>query len=251
MRIKLILILTLGLFLTGCEFKNESMVTPANLQGMTAKRLFSTGEKAMVRKDFEVAIKYFEALDSQFPFSQFTEQNMLNMMYCYHKNGDHAASAATASRYIKLYPRAKRVDYAYYMKGIAEFDQDRTALMRHLPVDVALRDLTYARQSYNNFSTFINRFPNSPYAADASQRMIYLRNLFARKELSAAKFYFERKAYVAAANRASYVVHHYQQAPEVAPALVILVKANRKLGLHKEAADALHVLKTNYPNYRV
>lgn len=215
--------------------------------GMSAKILFTQGERAMASGGYGVAANYFESLDAQYPFSPYTQQAQLNIIYAYYRSDDKASAVAAADHYIHLYPRSKDVDYAYYMKGIASFEQNRGILSGYVPLDHAWRDPGTATTAYDTFATLIRRFPRSQYALDARQRMVYLRNLFAQKELHIATYYMRRRAYVAAANRATYLIEHYPQAPQAEQALVLLVKANRELGLRKPAEDALATLRLNYP----
>lgn len=236
------------LFLSACSSLSSSFNGSDQVTGLSAWQLFTTGEKAMVAGNFDDAVKYFESLDSQYPFSPYSEQMLLNLIYAYHRAGDNGAASATAKRFIHLYPRARHVDYAYYMKGVANFEQDHGYFTRFLPMDGALRDVTISREAYNDFATFLKRFPRSQYTPDARQRMLYLRNMFARKEIYAARSFFKRKAYVAAANRASNVVTMYSQSPSTPEALAMMVRANRALGLTRQADESLLVLRKNYPD---
>lgn len=241
----------LGLvLLSGCGSLSGGLGGSDQVTGLSARQLFTTGEKAMVAGNFKEAIQYFESLDSQYPFSPYSEQMLLNLIYAYHRAEDNGAASATAKRFIHLYPRARHVDYAYYMKGVANFEQDHGYFTRFLPMDGALRDVTLSREAYNDLATFLKRFPRSEYAPDARQRMIYLRNMFARKEIYAARSYFKRQAYVAAINRASNVVTLYSQSPSTPEALAIMVRANRALGLTRQADESLQVLRANYPDNR-
>lgn len=215
---------------------------------MTAKQIFNGAEEALADEDYSKAIHYYEALDSMYPFSDYSEQGLLDAIYAYYENGDVALSAATADRFIHLYPRGQHVDYAYYMKGLADFDQTRGTLSKVLPLDVSYRDPGTQLQAYSDFAILVQRYPDSPYTPDANQRMIFLRNMFAQSELNIATFYMKRKMYAAAANRSSYIVENYPQAPQTKKALVILIKADRAMGLHQAADDALQVLQTSYPH---
>lgn len=244
---RLVAICVLLILLSGCA--RYSLSSPgAQVSKMTEEKLFVDGERALANGDNHMAVRYLEALDNQYPFGKYAEQAQLDLIYAYYKKGETAATVAAATRYIHLYPRSKNVDYAYYMKGVADFEQDRGAIMKYLPIDSSLRDPGTARNAFNDFSILIRRFPKSKYVADARQRMIYLTNLFAQTELNVAKYYFDRKAYVAAANRASFLLENYSQAQQSEAALVVLVKSKRKLGLQKSADEALAVLAATYPN---
>lgn len=241
---KLLRVITLSVLLAGCA----STPTPSQMyRGQTAEQIYHAAETALAKENYADAVQAFEALDSLYPFGAHAQQAQLDLIYAYYKNNDNASAGAAAERYIRLYPRSPNVDYAYYLKGLANYDVDRGWLQHYLPADPALRDPSTLRQAFNDFSELVRLFPNSKYAPDARQRMIYLRNMFGRYELKVAQFYYDRKAYVAAANRASYVLQHYRSTPATQGALVLLVKANRALGLSKAADDALRVLKLNYP----
>jgi len=218
-----------------------------NFTGQSAKQLYSNAERAMADRKFYLATRYLESLDANYPFSPYSEQAQLDSVYAYYKTGDHAAAVAAAERYIHLYPRSKHVDYAYYMKGVANFEQKRGVALQFLPVDLSQRALGTAKEAYQDFATLIRLFPNSQYAADARQKILKLRNLLKEREVHIATFYMKRHAYVAAANRANYVVRFYSESPQTEKALAILVKANQKLGLDEAAQKSLAVLKRNYP----
>ncbi len=243
--------LVLGLFLglTACKSwwaKSEEDTNP--YKGLSEKQLYDEAKHALAKDQYASAIKRFEAMESMYPFSNHAEQSQLDLIYAYYKNDDFASASATAEHFTRLYPRSQRVDYAYYMKGMANFQQPRGALANVIPVDESWRDPGTETQAYSDFASLVQKFPNSRYKADALQRMIYLRNIFAKRELNTANYYFERKMYVAAAERASGLVKDYSQSPSVQQALVILYKANQALGLTEAAHDAQVVYEATYPN---
>jgi outer membrane protein assembly factor BamD len=215
-------------------------------QGQTAKQLYANSNTSLRKEQYATAAKQLEALETMYPFSDFAEQAQMKLIFAYYRQEDYALCAATADRFIHLYPRATHVDYAYYMKALANFQQPRGTFSYILPIDESLRDPGTQAQSYADFSVLVQRFPESPYKANALQRMIYLRNLFAQRELNTAKFYFERKMYVAAAGRADYLIKTYQQAPSVREALVILYQSNKALGLYNAANETLTIYEATY-----
>ncbi|MGB6977314.1 MAG: outer membrane protein assembly factor BamD [Gammaproteobacteria bacterium] len=238
------LILLLGLlFLAGCSSSSKEDM----FKGMTENQIYTGGQKALAKGHYSKAAQHFEALQANYPFGEHAEQIDRNIIYAYYKNGDAASAIAAADRYIHLYPQSSYVDYAYYMKGRVNFDRGRTHLQEMVGVNPAQRDLKYMNQAFNAFNDLLQQYPHSPYSPDARQRMIYIRNLLAQQQLEIAQFYFTRQVYVAAANRASLVVRHYEGAPQVIPALVLMVKSYRALGLTDQANDALQVLQYNYP----
>ena len=215
-------------------------------KGMTATQLYEAGKKSLKKKEYATASRELEAMESMYPFSDYTEHSQLDLIYAYYKNEEYPSAAATAERFIHLYPRAKHVDYAYYMKGLANFQQTRGVFAKVFPLDESWRDPGTQSQAFLDFSVFIQKFPESNYKPNALQRMIYLRNVFAQQELNVSYFYFKRKMYVAAIERASYLLRNYPQAPSAQKALVILYKANKALGLKQAAEDALKVYQTTY-----
>lgn len=215
-------------------------------KNMSATQLYSAAQKSLKKKEYATAAKQFEAMESMYPFSNYTEKSQLELIYAYYENEDYPSAAATAERFIHLYPRAKHVDYAYYMKGLANFQQTRGVFAKILPMDESWRDPGTQNQAYIDFSVFIQKFPESKYKANALQRMIYLRNMFAQHELNVSHFYFKRKMYVAAIERANYLVKNYPQAPSAQKALVIIYRSNQALGLNQAADDALKVYQTTY-----
>ena len=158
------------------------------------------------------------------------------------------AAMAAADRFIRLHPRNPHIDYAYYMRGIIKFTENRSFVDRILPIDRGLRDLTAPRSAYNNFADLVRLYPDSPYSPDARQHMLFIRNVLAHNELTVAQWYMRREAYVAAANRAQFVVEHYPETPSVPEALRIMVRAYEELGLDDLAETSELLLLENYPN---
>ena len=246
-KINVLLVIGLLLSLTACKhWWGGSDEDDNPYQGMTAKQLYADSQKEMAKEQYSAAIKHLEALDTMYPFNDYAEQAQTDLIYAYYKKEDYPSTAATAERFIHLYPRAKRVDYAYYMKALANFQQTRGALANMFPMDDSWRDPGTQSQAYSDFATLVQKFPDSRYKANSLQRMIYLRNMFAQRELNTASYYYERKMYVAAIERAGYLIKTYPQAPSAQSALAILYHANRALGLNRAAEDALVVYRATY-----
>lgn len=246
-RIQILFVLGLIVSLAACKTwwkKDEEDNNP--YKGMTAEQLYTASQKDLRKKQYATAIKHLEAIETMYPFSDYTEKSQLDLIYSYYKNEDYPAAAATAERFIHLYPRAKNVDYAYYMKGMANFQQTRGVFAKFLPLDESWRDPGTQTQAYSDFGILIQKFPDSKYKANSLQRMIYLRNMSAQHELNASTFYFKRKMYIAAIERANYVVKNYPQSPSVKQALVVLYEANRALGFNKAAEEALSIYRATY-----
>ncbi|MDR2213766.1 MAG: outer membrane protein assembly factor BamD [Pseudomonadales bacterium] len=240
-RILLSLCLTL-LLLSGCSSNDEDTSTS------TEEAFFIAGASSLDSGNWPRAIEVFQQLEANFPFGRYASQSQLELIYAYYRNGEPEAARAAADRFIRLYPDHPNLDYAYYMKGMSFYSEDSRILGRYMPTDPSKRDPGKARESFTDFSQLLSRFPESPYAADARARMIYLRNLLAASEVHVAEFYIERQAYLSALNRARYVVENYQGSPVVPRALEIMTEMYLRLGLNDLADSTLLVLTSNYPN---
>lgn len=219
-------------------------------RGWSAQRLYSAGRAEMNDANYDKAIKYFETLEARYPYGRYAQQAQLEVAYAYYKDNEPASAITAADRFIKLHPNHPYVDYAYYLKGLANFTENLGLFSAISQQDTSERDPKAARESFAAFKELVNRFPESKYAADAVARMKYLVNALASHEVHVARYYIKRGAYLAAANRAQYAVEHYPQAPATEQALAILVKAYDELGLADLKNDAERVLKTNFPNSR-
>ncbi len=233
---------------TGCS-GFESKVDK-KLQAMSEQQLFTNGEQQLAQENWDSAIKYFEALQTQYPFGSYVKQGQLQLIYAYYKDREFASAQAAADRYLHLYPTRKGNDYVYYLRGLSYFEQDRNIIQRYLHLDLSERDLEASEKAYQDFATLVRLYPKSPYDQDARQRMIHLRDLLARHQLHVAQFYMKRDAYLAAINRANNLVQHYQGAPSVADGLAILVIAYHKLDRVDEASAAYKLLQKNYSSSR-
>jgi outer membrane protein assembly factor BamD len=246
-RIQLLFVVVLAAWMSSCSMWSSNDIEDTNpFKGMSAKALYQEAESALKKQQYASAAKRLEAMESMYPFSDYTEKSQMELIYAYYMNEDYPSAAATAERFIHLYPRASNVDYAYYMRGLANFQQTRGVFAKILPMDASWRDPGTQTQAYVDFATLIQKFPNSKYKANALQRMIYLRNMFAQRELNISDYYFKHKMYVAAVNRASYLVKNYPQAPSAQKALAIMYHGNMALGLKKAADDAMAVYQTTY-----
>ncbi len=239
-------IILVCVLLAGCSFFSSK---DDEIENWSAERLYDEGKDALDSDYFTRAIELYEKLQARYPFGRYAQQAQLDLAYAYYKQEESASAIAACDRFIKLYPTHSNVDYAYYLKGLSNFNQGKGFAQRFLPVDSAQRDPGAALQSFRDFTELVKRFPHSRYVADAQQRMMYLRNVLAQHEVNVANYYMRREAYVAAANRARHVVENYQRVPVMPEALLIMVKAYRVLELNDLADDALRVLELNYPNH--
>lgn len=221
-------------------------------QEMSAEELYNKANKSLNAKNWGVAVAAYKALQTRYPFGRYTEQSMIDLSYAYFKAGEPENALSTLDRFIRTYPTHPNVDYAYYLKGLVNFEQNLGFLERMMPARVRDRDQSMAASSFMDFSELIRRFPDSRYVPDARQRMIFLRNNLAAYEITVAEYYLRRKAYVAAANRARYALETYPNTPQNAEALIVLHKAYTALDLPDLAEGSMTVLALNYPdNYYV
>lgn len=247
--VKLLTGLLLVVLVAGCSGKKE-VVTEA--QRMTnAFKLYEKAQYSMMSGNFRTAVQYLERLDSLYPFGAYSHQAQLNLVYSYYKLNDLASGIAAADRFIRQNPRHQDLDYAYYMKGLINFSSETGFGKSLFSAPLSERDASTARQSFEDFAELIRLFPNSKYAKDAQQRMVYLRNRLADYELHVANYYMKREAYQAAAARARYVVDHYPKTPSVPYALRLMVVAYDLLELPELSENARKVLLLNYPDFEV
>ena len=218
-------------------------------QRSSEQMLYRSAQASLRSANYRDAITKLQKLEARFPFGRYAEQAQLELIYANFMSYQPEAARSAADRFIRLHPQHPNVDYAYYIKGLAEFNKDRGLLDRFAATDISKRDPTSAKQAFDDFSEFLQRHPDSEYAADARQRMVFLVNILAKYEINVAKFYMRRGAYVAAANRARNVVEHYSQSQSVDDALAILIEANWRLGLPEAANDAVRILAINDPRY--
>ena len=243
MQVKHLLLIAILALTAACSSKE---VLDENL---SEAELYQQAQQDLDNGSYTSAVTKLKALESRYPFGRYAEQSQLELIYANYKNAEPEAARSAAERFIRLHPQHPNVDYAYYLKGLASFDQDRGIVARFLPLDMTKRDPGAARDSYNEFAQLTNRYPNSRYAPDAKQRMIYLRNLLAAYEIHVAHYYLTRHAYVAAANRGRYVVENFQETPAVGDGLAVMVEAYQRLTLDDLAATSLETLKLNYPDH--
>jgi outer membrane protein assembly factor BamD len=245
--LKLFLISLLVLALGGCGLLPKG--GEDETKDWSVSKLYSEARAALNSGEYETAIKHYQTLEARYPFGRHAQQALLDLAYAYYKFEEPESAVATADRFIKTYPTHPHVDYAYYLKGLVNFNRGVGLVERYLPMDASQRDPGAARQAFQDFAELVKRFPTSRYAEDAQQRMTYLRNNLAQYEVHVADYYMRRGAYVAAANRAKYVVEHYPRSPAMPEALGIMVQAYALLRLDDLSRDALRVLERNYPNH--
>lgn len=236
-------ILFLFTLIAGCAGVGTEFDTPSEAD------LWKSATTAIENQNYPLASEKLEMLESRYPFGRYSEQAQLELIFAYHKQSKGAEAIAAADRFIRLHPQHENIDYAYYLRGLTRFLEDKSIFSRFLPTDESMRDPGAARDSFEDFATLLERYPNSQYAPDARKRMIYLRNQLAAYEIHVARYYLKRGAIVAATNRGRYVVENFSQSPAVADALAVMVKGYTQLGLNDLASSAQAVLDQNYPDH--
>jgi outer membrane protein assembly factor BamD len=230
----------------GCGMFSGAQDDPT--AGWSAQQLYNEAKEAMVLREWPKAIQHFGKLEARYPYGRYAQQAQLEVAYCHYKDGERALAIAAADRFIKLYPNHPSVDYAYYLKGLVNFNEDIGLLAYITTPDMSDRDPKASRDAFDAFKEVVTRFPESRYAADSAARMRYLVNALASHEVHVARYYMRRGAYIAAANRAQYAIKNYPQAPALEEAVFILVKAYDALGMAELRDAADRVMQKNFPN---
>ena len=243
---RFIVLSLLILFLSACS-SDEAVVNDIDA---TELKFYESAQASLKSSNFQEAVGKLQLLEARFPFGRYAQQSQLEIIFAYYKSGQAEAARAAADRFIRLHSQHPNIDYAYYLRGMASFEEDQNFLEQFLPLDPATRDLGAATDSFNDFYQLITKYPNSKYAPDSQKRMIYLKNLLAEREVNIAQYYIRRGAYVAAANRGRHVFESYQETPSVPDALAVMVEAYQLLDLQDLANETLKVLVSNYPEHK-
>ncbi|MCL2590693.1 MAG: outer membrane protein assembly factor BamD [Betaproteobacteria bacterium] len=232
-----------ALVLAGCSSTPEDETA-----GWDAQKLYSEAKTLMNEGGYDQAIKLFEKLESRYPYGRYAQQAQLDTAYSYYKSGEPDLVVLSADRFIKLHPNHPDVDYAYYLKGLANFNGDLGVLSSVVKKDLTEQDPRASLESFDAFRELVERFPQSKYVADSRLRMQYLVNSLAAHEIHVARYYYRRGAYIATVNRSQSVIAQYPNAPSHEEALFLLVASYDKLGLDTLRDDAERVLRQNFPN---
>jgi len=238
--VRLLLLATLMTLVSACATNRQEEVLPE-------KTYYDNARQAMNSGNFNEAEQNLNSLETYYPFGRYAEQAQLDLIYARYQNLDLEGARAAAERFLRLNPQSDHADYALYMRGLASYNLDVGLASRYFPIDVSARNPGEQTRAFRDFSELLNRYPDSEYAADARQRMVAIRNRMAELELHAARYYIKREAYVAANNRARYVVENYPTSPAAEEALIILAETYRVLNVRKGARDAVALLRKNFP----
>ncbi len=237
-------IVLLALFLVACGARRADFAETASVED-----LYETAKTALDRGNMGRAQFLYKRLVARYPFGPYTEQSQIELAYAQYKLRQPDEAVSTINRFIRTYPTHERISYAYYLRGLINFDREFSFLERFVGRDPTQRDLNHMRQAFTDFNELIQRYPDTEYAIDARQRMIYLRNNLAQSEIGVASYYLKRRAWIAAATRARFVVENYPQAPQNADALAVMAFSYGRLGEDKLADDARRILQLNFPEH--
>ena len=241
MGIAVLLLSVFCILATGCHSEEK------RLAKASPEVLYREAHKKLDNYDYNGAIKIYEQLTARFPFTNEARQARLDLIYAYYRKGESESATDAADTFIRENPTHPRVDYAWYIKGLVNFEKSPNAIEVLFRADLTKRPPTTARKSFDAFRTVVEQYPKSLYAHDALQRMIYLRNRLADYDVHVAEYYMRRGAYVGAINRANECIQDYDGAPAVRQALLIMVRGYDKLGLKEREAQVRAVYDYNFP----
>jgi outer membrane protein assembly factor BamD len=227
--------------LSGCGNRRDDVV-----QDSGAESFYDRGREAMEAGNYIGATEYFRQLEARYPFANVTRQAQLDLIYLYWRSSQPESAIDAAEEFERENPTHPHVDYCLYMKGLVYFDEAPNILEKIFRVDLSVRPPKDTLLAFSTFQELIRRYPDSRYIADATQRMVFLRNRLAAYENHVAAYYIERGAYVAAVSRAKYAVEHYPGAPELEESLQLMAIAYTELGMTDLAADTNRVLRESF-----
>lgn len=234
----------LALAVAGCAIFKAN---PEPKKNWSAEQYYKAAKEEFDNGNWAGATKLYEELESKFPYGRYAQQAEIEVAYSYYKQADNAQAISAVDKFIKLHPNHPNVDYALYLKGLANFKEDLGPLSRYVTQDLADRDPKAARESFESFRELVTRFPDSRYAGDSRERMAYLTEALARHEANVARYYLARGAYLAAVNRAQEVIVQFPSSPSRRGALDVMIEAYDRMGMTKLRDDAKRVLVLNYP----
>lgn len=240
MKNKLVLTILTVLILAGCASKPETEEEREPAEVI----LYQLAQDRINAKNYSGAVESLSRIERFYPFGVYAEQARADLIYAFYMSGDYDQAYAASEKFIRLYPRNTNIDYAYFMKGMTGYYQDEGLLNDIFALDLSKRDTSPAMQSYADLTEFIIRYPESEYIDAARERLIFLRNLIASSELDGAEYYMKRGAYLAAVNRANYVLKNIPNSTERERALRILREAYKQLG-YDEYAEKISSFETN------
>lgn len=238
----------IAIFATGCSSKKNNK---PQVEDKPPVELYQDAAMALESANFEKAAEILEALDSRYPFGPHSEQVQLDLIYVYYKQDEMALTLASIDKFIRLNPTHKDLDYLYYMRALSNLSVDDQFFQNLFGIDRFNRDQSHSQKAFKDFNFILKNYPDSQYAKDSRQRMVFIKDRLARYEISIAEWYIKREAYIAAINRSKTVLNNYPDTKSVKDALEIMIQAYDELGLKEPKQNALAVLKLNYPNDQI
>ncbi len=238
----MLLLVGLSAFVSGC-----STTTKDETAGWSPNKIYSEAKDQMDSGGYEKAVPLFEKLEGRAAGTPLAQQAQLDKAYAQYKGGDRAQAIATLDRFMKLHPASPAIDYALYLKGLVNFNDDLGLFSFLTRQDLSERDQKAAKDSFESFKELATRFPDSRYTPDARQRMTYIVNSLAAYEVHVARYYYTRGAYVAAINRSEVALKDYRDVPALEEALYIMIKSYDALGMTKLRDDTERVMEKSYP----
>jgi len=246
----LLILLMLGLFVTtGCSRLKGMFKDKDALEGQPVEQIYAKGQKLMHSGNWSGATNAYKRLVAQYPYGPYTEQALMETAYAQYKSGDNEEAISSIDRFIRTYPTHRNTPYMYYLRGLVNSNRDTVFLQKVWTLDASRRDLATPMQAYNDFTIVTTRYPNSRYAVDARQRMVALRNMFARHDMDVGLYYLRRGANISALERAKYLLETYPQSEYQNDAVALMTEAYTRLGNATLAADAKRVLQQNDPQH--
>ncbi len=244
---KILLVAALSAVLGGCAGTGTVDKDAQITQDWSVEKLYAEAQDELNSNNYTRAVKLYELLESRFPQGRYAQQAQLDTAYAYYKDEEREKALAAVERFRRLHPQHPNMDYALYLKGLILFNEDKSFLNKMALQDWSDRDPKANREAYQTFAELVQRYPQSKYAADASERMAKLVDALAGHEIAVARYYAKRGAYLAAANRAQNIVTGFQNTRFVEEALAIMEMSYQKLGRTKLAEDTRRVLAQNFP----
>ena len=240
---RFIIYVAIALGLGGCGPSKDSVDPTAD---WSVEKFYLTARAELAAENYLTAIEHYETLESRFPFGKYATQAQIDVAYAYYKFDEPDSAITALDRFIKLHPRNPSVDYAYYLKGLVNFERGGTVLDMISERDLSDFDRELLLTAYSDFHSLTERFPGSKYATDAHKRMVFLRNELARSDLMVASYYASRDAWIAVTNRTKFILQNYQGSSVIKATLELQLRAYQALELDDLAHDTQRIIDLNY-----
>lgn len=224
-----------------------SSTTVDKYANASPNQLYADARDEAAAGAYDKAVPLFEKLEGRAAGTPLAQQAQLEKAFAQYKSGEPAQAQATLDRFIRLHPASPALDYALYLKGLINFNDNLGIFGGLTRQDLSERDQKAAKESFESFKELTGRFPDSRYTPDARQRMTYIVNSLAQYEVHVARYYFNRGAYVAAINRAQMAIADYRDVPALEEATYLLVRSYDALGMIDLRDDARRILAQSYP----